>query len=1192
MPINLQPLSLPLHGERLIEASAGTGKTFTIGLLYLRLLLGLGRKEDFVRPLSVQEILVVTFTESATAELRRRIYCNIYELRIACLRGQSINPFFIELMSQMTNLSDAASTLFIAEKNMHQASIFTIHGFCKRMLHLYSFEIGFLFQQELLVDETSIQRQAVIDFWRRFFYPLPLSVVRVVRQLWMGPEQLFKELSPWLCRQTLRPCQSLEPNTSITQRHEDIILEIQELKKEWLTLDDLFELMTNSGIDSHSYNYKNLHLWLGKITSWAQTQTIDYFFPKELSYFSQKILLNKSKKGPPPHHAIFKQIEIFLSCPPFVSLRQCVTSHARQEVYSFLRKKKSLCAQIGFDDLLEELDKALHKKNGETLSGMVRQQYPAVIIDEFQDTDPKQYHIFRTIYHEKPNIVLLLIGDPKQAIYSFRGADILTYIKARSEVNAHYTLDTNWRSSEAMIAAVNQLFLRKKNPFLFSEIPFTSVKSAPPNRDLQCSIQSKIHPAITFCLQPGEGVGIVDYHQFMADKCAESIRHWLDKGALGQMLIGNKKTKRPIKASDITVLVRNRDDASIIKEALNRLSIPSVYLSNQDSIYRTLEAREIVYFLQAASNPWKKSLLLSSLATSLFNVNAETIDELKGNDIGWRSVVEEFICYHKHWKNHGILSMIHLFIRKRQIDENLLESDNGERRVVNLLHIGEILQEASITRHSQRILIRWLVEKLEQPDSKTPVQKLRLEHDGHLIQITTIHKSKGLQYPLVWLPFASNFYALKNNYYHNVQSLIQPLDVSEDLHHKEIEEKNRLAEDLRLLYVALTRSIFHCSIGITPIFKGRRKKQGKSDLHRSALGYLIQHGIPSDARGLRLKLQELNSNLIELDESCVITSKIWRKYKACDPKTSLLSRHKLSRLISSDWRMTSYSDLQKKNQNIKTMMINALPDSSFIFNKKEERNAEKQIVDLDFTSHTFPRGSSSGVFLHKLLEKLEFDTPLNERWLLRQLRCQGLSDQWQEAMCNWINNILHTPLNETGVSLSQLSRSARQAELQFYLPISRLLTAKALNNVIKNDPLSATCPPLVFYKRKGILQGTIDLVFFWENKYYLVDYKSHWLGNTNSAYTKQAMHEVMQVQRYDIQYQIYALALHRHLRRCIKEYDYKQHFGGIIYLFLRGLDGTKGSYGIYCVHPNSEFMNRIDDLFFHEKKSLRDLDGL
>nr|WP_232037545.1 exodeoxyribonuclease V subunit beta [Candidatus Erwinia haradaeae] len=1190
--MNLQPLSLPLYGERLIEASAGTGKTFTIGLLYLRLLLGLGREEDFIRPLSVQEILVVTFTDSATAELRRRIYCNIHELRIACLSGQSINPFFIELMSQITNLSDAASTLLIAEKNMYQASIFTIHGFCKRMLHFYSFEIGFLFHQKLLVDETSIQRQAVIDFWRRFFYPLSLSVVRVVRQLWMGPEELFKELSPWLCRKSLIPYQLLEPNISIVQRYQEIISEIQELKKEWLTLDNLFELITSSGIDPRSYNHKNLHLWLEKITLWAQTPTTDYFVPKELAHFSQKILLNKSKKGPPPHHSVFKNIEIFLACPPLVSLRQYIITHARQEVDCFVRKEKSLCAQIGFDDLLEELDRALHKKNGEVLSGMVRQQYPAVMIDEFQDTDPKQYHIFRTIYHEQPDIVLLLIGDPKQAIYTFRGADILTYIKARSEVNAHYTLDTNWRSSEAMVTVVNQLFLRKKNPFLFSEIPFISVKSAPQNHDLQCSIQSKIHPAITFCLQPGEGIGIFDYHQFMADKCAESIRHWLDKGERGQMLIGNKKTKRPIKASDITVLVRNRNEASIIKEALNRLSIPSVYLSNQDSIYRTLEAREIVYFLQAASHPWKESLLLSSLATSLFNVNAETIDELKGNDISWRSIVEEFICYDKHWKNHGILSMIHFFIRKRQIAENLLVSDNGERRLVNLLHLGEVLQEASIIRHSQKTLIRWLVEKLGQPDSKTPVEKIRLENDGHLIQITTIHKSKGLQYPLVWLPFASDFHDLKNNYYHNVQSLIQPLDVSQDLHNQEIEEKNRLAEDLRLLYVALTRSIFHCSIGITPIFKGRRKKQGKSDLHRSALGYLIQNGIPSNATSLRLKLQELNSNLIELDESRAIKSKRWRTYKAYDLKTSFSNRHKLSRLISNDWRMTSYSDLQKKNQNIKTVMINSLPYSSFVFNKKEERNSEKKTVDLDFTSHTFPRGSSSGIFLHKLLENLEFDAPLNERWLLRQLRCQGLSDQWQEAMYNWIKNILHTPLNETGVSLSQLSRSIRQVELQFYLPISRLLTDKALNNVIKHDPLSATCPPLVFYKRTGILQGTIDLVFFWDNRYYLVDYKSNWLGNKNSAYTKQAMHEVMQVHRYDIQYQIYALALHRHLRCSIKEYDYKQHFGGIIYLFLRGLDGTKGSYGIYRVYLDSKFMNSIDDLFFHEKKIRRNLDGL
>ncbi|VFP88126.1 RecBCD enzyme subunit RecB [Candidatus Erwinia haradaeae] len=1183
-PIILKPLVLPLYGERLIEASAGTGKTFTIGLFYLRLLLGLGGKSAFNRQLSIKEILVVTFTENSTAELRSRIHSNIHELRIACLCGYSLNPLFVELMSQITNLSDAASTLLIAAQNMYEASIFTIHGFCKRMLDLYSFEIGLLFQQELVVDETRIHRQAVTDFWRRSFYPLPLSVIHVVRKLWVGPEQLFQELSPFLSKNTLMPDESLELDSTIEHRHQLIISEIKELKKEWLSVDYLFEFIKKSGIDARSYQDKNLRRWLEKITVWAKTQTIDYAFPKELIYFNQKTLLSKSKTGLCPHHPIFERIETFLECPPFLSLRQFVLSYARRKVDFLIRKNKAIHAQIGFDDILEELDKALHKKNGDVLSNMIREQYPAVIIDEFQDTDPKQYRIFRTVYHKKPNIVLLLIGDPKQAIYSFRGADILTYMQARSEVNACYTLDTNWRSSLAMTKAVTQLFLRKHNPFLLCEIPFVSVKSASLNHGLQFRIENRIQPALKFCLQPGDGIGIVHYHQFMAQKCAEDIRYWIYKGGQGQILIGNQQKQRPIKASDITVLVRNRSEASIIGEALNQLMIPSVYLSNQDSIYRTLEAREIVYFLEAVSKPWKNTAILSALATSLFNMPAEKIDELKKNDVSWNAIVDEFEYYHNHWRIYGIFAMLHAFIIKRQIAENLLESNNGERRLTNLLHLIEVLQEASITKHSQHILIRWLVQKLEQPDSKVSSQKLRLEHDRNLVKIVTIHKSKGLQYPLVWLPFASDFHNSKNNYSHNYQSFTKSLSEPQSTSGGVLAERNRLAEDLRLLYVALTRSIFHCSIGIAPIFKGRRKKQGKSDLHRSAIGYLIQNGIASNASGLRLALQELKNNLIEVDETSHVSHDRLKQYKISHTETLTLNSRKLSRSIHNYWRMTSFSDLQKKNYNTKTAMINSLSYSDISFEKTEEEALEKQTIDLELTSHTFPRGATSGTFLHKLLEKVEFNIPLNEKWLLQQLRYQGLSDQWKEVICDWIQNILHTPLNHTGVSLSQLSCSVRQVEFQFYLPIFKLITARELNQVINQDPLSATCPPLCFNEIKGMLQGAIDLVFFWDNKYYLVDYKSNWLGEKNTSYTQEAMKETMQTHRYDVQYQLYALALHRHLRRCIKRYNYTQHFGGIIYLFLRGLDGTRNSYGIYHAHPNSNFMNAIDHLFLYKKR--------
>lgn len=203
--------------------------------------------------------------------------------------------------------------------------------------------------------------------------------------------------------------------------------------------------------------------------------------------------------------------------------------------------------------------------------------------------------------------------------------------------------------------------------------------------------------------------------------------------------------------------------------------------------------------------------------------------------------MDEFVDYRQRWLQRGVLPMLRELMMKRQIAENLLASGNGERRLTDLLHLGELLQEASATLDSEHALVRWLAQQIEQPDGQSASQQLRLESDRHLVQIVTIHKSKGLQYPLVWLPFVANFREADNGVYHDRQTFTALLDLQQSEESIELAEQERLAEDLRLLYVALTRSIFHCSVGIAPLIKGTRK-EGNSDLHRSALGYLVQQG--------------------------------------------------------------------------------------------------------------------------------------------------------------------------------------------------------------------------------------------------------------------------------------------------------------------------------------------------------------
>ena len=1162
----LDALTLPLHGERLIEASAGTGKTFTIGLLYLRLLLGLGGSSAFSRPLSVEEILVVTFTEAATAELRGRIRANIHELRIDCVRGESRSPLLQALMHEIVDLPRAASMLLAAERQMDEAGIFTIHGFCQRMLNLNAFESGMLFEQQLIEDEAPLRRRAAADFWRRHCYPLPLPVARVVRQLWAGPEQLLRELSPWLGGEAPVLKSAPAKDETLVQRHEAIVAQITELKLAWLAVDNVFELIDASGIDRRSYSSKHLPNWLEKITQWAQSETLDYEIAKDLERFGQRTLVEKTKKGEPPRHPLFEQIDLFLARPH--SLRDLIIARALDEIRTVVRQEKRLHAQLGFDDLLGRFDAALQQPGGELLADTVRQRYPVALIDEFQDTDPQQYRIFRTLYVGRPDSALLLIGDPKQAIYAFRGADIFTYMKARSEVSAHYTLETNWRSSPAMVNGVNRLFQRQTSPFMFHEIPFIAVSPAEPNQRLSFSIDGVEQPALNFWLQPGDGVGVHDYQQYMAQQCAAEICRWLTAGQQDRARVGKTAEQRPLQASDITILVRSRNEASVMRDALNRLAIPSVYLSNRDSVFTTPEAREVLWLLQAVLAPEQERVLRSALASSLFGLDALTLDTLSRDERAWDELVDEFDHYRQRWLKRGVLPMLRELMVRRQIAENLLASDGGERRLTDLLHLGELLQEAAVGLDSEHALVRWLAQQLAQPDGQVANQQLRLESDRHLVQIVTIHKSKGLQYPLVWLPFVANYRTMENGIYHDRQTFEALLDLQQDEESVQLAEEERLAEDLRLLYVALTRSIYHCSVGVAPLFKGNRKKEGNSDLHLSALGYLIQRGEAGDAATLKTLLEAMQCDDTVLTLAPLAEENLWQP-AGDDPQS--LSSLQLSRPLRDDWRVTSYSGLQQHGH---ASALDLLPrlDVDAAGEAQDERLPQ-------LTPHTFPRGAAPGTFLHGLFESLDFSAPLDPDWLAKKINEQGLDSAWLPVMIDWLERILRTPLNDSGVSLHQLSPEACRAELQFYLPISRLLTAADLDRLVRQDPLSVGTPPLDFYQVRGMLKGFIDLVFCWQGKYYLLDYKSNWLGEESSAYTQEAMAQAMQSHRYDLQYQLYSLALHRYLRQRLAKYDYEQHFGGVIYLFLRGLDGTDGSNGIFSTRPQAAFIAEMDDLF-------------
>ncbi|WP_112837319.1 exodeoxyribonuclease V subunit beta [Providencia rustigianii] len=1186
----LDAYKLPLQGQRLIEASAGTGKTYTIGILYLRLLLGLGGENAFPRPLSVEEILVVTFTEAATNELRGRIRERIHKMRLACLRnglGFDSEPEYLTLLDELPHQEQrefAANWLLAAERQMDEAAIYTIHGFCQRMLAHNAFESGILFEQTMIQDEFPIQKQACADFWRRHFYPLDYSMTKVVQSQWSGPEALLTEIKPFLQGDIPLIINQPEQLETLEERHQRLIELIQNVKEAWKAHHGDFEkLIIDSDVDKRSYSSRFLPSWLAKITDWAHQETEDYQLPQEiLERFTQSRLDEKSKSGSGPAHEVFRQIDELLA--QSLTLRDLIIPQAISEVRQTIAREKQSRGELGFDDLLTRLDKALQQDGGTLLAEAIAKRFPVAMIDEFQDTDPQQYRIFQRIYQNTGDSALLFIGDPKQAIYAFRGADIFTYIAAKKQVSAHYTLETNYRSSQNMVEAVNRIFSHCNNPFIFEQIPFQKVNYAPHNINKTLFHQGSEVKALTFWLQNSEAVSVAEYEQAISQQCAAQIAQYLSGGLQGTTYFVNQQKQIPVEASDITVLVRSRREAILIRDALNQLNIPSVFQSNRESVFATQEAKELLWLLQAVLTPEKERVLRSALATGLFGLTAQDIDNLNYDEKVWENVVDEFARYGVIWHKRGVLPMLRVVMSQRHIAETLLSGVDGERRLMDIMHIGELLQAMSLQLEGEHTLTRWLAQQIAHPDHQSDAQQMRLESDRHLVQISTIHKSKGLEYKIVWLPFASNFLPQSQGLFHDREDFITKLDLDDAKEYVDLADEERLAEDLRLLYVALTRGIYHCSVGIAPLIKGNRKKAGNSDLHLSALGYLLQKGQEGDSVLLTNMLTELSNETIDVQR---IESFDAERLNLTITSTDDLSAKEISRHFDDHWRVTSYSGLSYHGSySEEEQTLSALQFANSLAPKMDiEASSDLALIESEdnlFTPHRFPKGAAPGTFLHGLMEEVDFSGDISSEWLEEQLQAAGFDIQWVEMLQAWLNAILTVPLADDELCLSALLPQDRLDEMQFYLPIDSLLSAKDVDAVThQHDPLSKRCPPLNFEQVQGILKGFIDLTFCWKGKFYLLDYKSNYLGEDASFYTQEAMAEAMIDHRYDLQYQLYSLALHRFLQHRMPNYDYETHFGGVYYLFLRGIDSANSKNGIFFYRPTLAFITEFNQLFLN-----------
>ena len=1206
-------VNTPLAGTNLIEANAGTGKTYTIAGLFLRLIL----EKHF----PADQILVVTFTKAATAELKDRIYNKLLCAKEAFLKGSSDDRLIEALVRQHNNSVQTIRLIEDALIDFDKAAIFTIHGFCQRILYENAFETGSLFDTELTLDQTDLMQEVADDFWRKHFYNQPPEFLGYCIKKISGPEYFLKLLD-----------KIKTPDIKIIP---DIIKpSLENLDPFRETFDCLKKIWAFSGkkIESASEGLRNPSLngtVYGSIKPgqtgfskrdmkvFSMIEAMDRFvdsksakFPlfKDFEKFTSTKLIKSAKKNHiPPSHEFFdicdKLYKIGISLESemeryLLFLKTESFKFAKSELFT---KKKKNNTQF-FDDLLMMVVKALEKKQGNELARAIRQKYQAALVDEFQDTDPVQYEIFSRLFSSKDS-VLFMIGDPKQAIYSFRGADIFSYMKAARNARSKYTLTDNWRSEAGLITAINTIFSNVRQPFVFDEIGFEKGKPAKKiesvknesTKESKNDEKSSAPLKLWFLGAKKDGpINKTEAIELIAEAVAGEISSILSHDNICE--------SDYIKESDIAVLVRTNRQAQVIKKYLSAKNIPSV-LYSAENIFDSPETAEMERILQSISEPANERLFKSALVTDIMGVSGEEID-LMDEKTFWRETgLANFMEYFQLWHRHGFIRMFRLFMTREKVRKRLLLFPDGERRLTNLLHLAEILHRQSIEKKPGiKYLLKWLSEQKNPASPRLEEHQLRLESDANAVKIVTIHKSKGLEYKIVFCPFGWEGSLIKKNeivFHDNDENQKMTLDLNPGNNSGNVilAQNELLAENLRLLYVALTRAKKRCYLVWGQI----------RTAETSAMSYLFHCKDAAEKDNIAASLKETFSakkdneilddltNLVKNSkgsiELALLPLENHKKHKPGIKKEEELVCRKFSGKIDADWKISSFSSLVSKQASSRELSNPEAYRDTYRRSQNSLLDQPDQYGKTDIFS--FPKGTRAGTFFHDIFEHLDFapldrNFPDHQKKLVEnKLKAYGFDLKWQDTVCNMTNKVLSVPLLEdrSDLVLSSIKWKDRINEMEFYFPLKRV-TPQKLKKIFADyggidipSGFSDRLENLAFSPTEGFMKGYIDMIFHSSGSFYLVDWKSNFLGSSIKDYDKDSLDKTMKDDFYILQYHIYTLALHQYLRIHMPGYRYEKNFGGIFYIFIRGVEPDRGpEFGIYKDIPVPDLINELGRL--------------
>jgi exodeoxyribonuclease V beta subunit len=1165
-PFDIATVSLE-PGVTLIEASAGTGKTYSITGLILRLMLE--------KHLAIRDILAVTFTEAATQELRdrvrRRLQAALEELR----RGVSVDPI-INAFLRKGNVSSGVRELDVALQSFDEAQIFTIHGFCQRMLNDYAFESGARFDTALVADPKPLFQEIALDFWRlRFYGAKPL--LPTLAMAWEKSPDDWVEL---LERTRRHPDLVILPPAE-TKSCEELLHEIElafaAVKKEWNSHHAEIEklLREHSGLSRAKDKFSPDRVREIVARATEACEQFDFAAPESIGVFSEicseAIAAGTKPTSTAPVHSFFTLSTEF--CHSVSALFHQLTREFLAFADIELPKRKARTNTVTYDDLITGLRDALRQKDGKALARAIGEKYSTALIDEFQDTDPAQYEIFRTIFRSGDHR-LFFIGDPKQAIYGFRGADVFTYFEAARIADRKFTLTTNWRSEAPLLTAINGLFSQTKEPFIFPQIKYHEVRApAKPMVDYLTSAGNIAAAAVNFRLiDAPEGQG-----RITQERLTELVSYSLSMDIAALHEAGASLGNRLLRYSDMAVLVRKHSQAEKIQGVLREKGIRSIVQSEQN-VFASPEARELQQFLQGVIDPRRDALLKAALATTLIGFDAQKLFALDRNDAERQAWLDRFSDWRQRWNNGCFTAMFRHLLVSQQVRARLVHLPAGERGLTNFLHLAELLHEAESTRGlTPDAVCAWLREQRESDRVSEDRFQLRLESDEDAVQIVTIHKCKGLEYPIVFCPFLwlpAESPNRKELQFHDRDDPLQRLTL--DLRgksggeekHREWQSEEVKAEELRLLYVAVTRAMNRCYIYLPD------QKTEKSPLEQ---------------------LFQLANNAKLVDEVVSFAGSLDGSVAAASSRRDALPRvqgHGEETLASAT--LKSWPFTGKISRVAMTASFSGLNAMATELDEVDSRASHSEaatgvgVIDTerdssDLSIFTFDRGRRTGDFFHDVLEQVDFQNVEGFSELIEQkLWTYGFPQTLHRPAINQIVRQLMEVQLEPGMSLRDVPKIERLSEVEFSYPLTQLTPASLAKAIRKctNVPgdVRKRMGNLQFDPVEGFMRGYIDLLFRFKERYYLVDWKSNWLGSNSSDYGPEGMERAMMEHNYYLQYHLYTLAADLFLERRLPGYDYETHFGGVYYIFLRGIDPHDPSRGVFRNRPAVKTVKALRDL--------------